>query len=54
MTIDSVHATDSAAFINADYDILRSKTEEAFVQNYEQEEKYNLTALNDGPRLTDP
>lgn len=53
MTIDSVHATDSAAFIKADYNIPRSKTEETFVQSYEQEEKYNLTTLNDGPRLTD-
>ncbi len=53
MTIDSVHATDSAAFIKADYNIPRSKTEEEFIKHYEQEEKYNLTAFSNTPRLTD-
>lgn len=53
MTIDSIHAVDSAAFIKADYNIPRSEEEEAFVQKYEQEEKYNLTAFNTGPKLTD-
>ncbi len=53
MTIDSVYATDSAAFIKADYNIPRSKTEEEFIKHYEQEEKYNLTAFSNTPRLTD-
>ncbi len=53
MTIDSVQAIDSSAFIKADYNIPRSKEEEAFVKSYEQEEKYNLTTFNSGPRLTD-
>ena len=34
MTIDSVHATDSAAFIKANYDIPRSKTEEVCFDNF--------------------
>lgn len=43
--VDSVQPTDSMAFITANYDIPRSEIEEQFVRTFEEEEKYNLTAL---------
>ena len=52
MKPDSVHAVDSSAYINADYNIPRSKDEVAFVKKYEEEEKYNLST-GGGARLTE-
>ncbi|MDR1557298.1 MAG: M23 family metallopeptidase [Tannerellaceae bacterium] len=46
MPLDSIHDLDSMAFINANYDIPRSESEENFVKTFEEEEKYNLTSLN--------
>ena len=52
MKPDSIHAVDSSSYINADYNIPRSKDEAAFVKKYEEEEKYNLSSTN-APRLTE-
>jgi lipoprotein NlpD len=47
---DSIGGSDStASFVAADYNIPRSEREEAFVSSFEEEEKYNLTALNRNP-----
>jgi lipoprotein NlpD len=46
MPLDSIRDIDSLAIINANYEISRSETEEQFVKNFEEEEKYNLTSLN--------
>lgn len=51
VTLDSIHISDSAAFMTADYDIPRSKKEESFLKNFEEEEKYNLTTLNSTPLI---
>lgn len=51
VTVDSIHMSDSAAFITADYDIPRSKKEETFLKDFEEEEKYNLTTLNSTPLI---
>ncbi|MDR1675260.1 MAG: M23 family metallopeptidase [Tannerella sp.] len=53
VTVDSVHRSDSAAFITANYDVPRSENEEHFVRNFEEEEKYNLTVLNTNPTVTE-
>jgi lipoprotein NlpD len=53
MTVDSVHRSDSAAFITANYDVPRSENEEHFVRAFEEEEKYNLTVLNTNPTVTE-
>jgi len=51
VTIDSIHRSDSAAFITANYDIVRSQNEEDFVRNFEEEERYNLTTLSSSPLI---
>jgi lipoprotein NlpD len=51
--VDSVREIDSLAFINADFDIPRTKNEEDFLRTFEEEEKYNLTVLNPHHTPTD-
>jgi lipoprotein NlpD len=48
---DSISADSSAegSIVAADYNIPRSEREEAFISSFEEEEKYNLTALNRNP-----
>ncbi len=46
MPVDSIRSIDSLARVQPDFDIPRSEREEAFVRNFEEEEKYNLTVLN--------
>ena len=46
MTVDSIHLSDSTAFITANYDIPRTENEERFAAAFEEEEKYYLTAIN--------
>ncbi|MDR1455206.1 MAG: M23 family metallopeptidase [Tannerella sp.] len=53
VTVDSVHRSDSAAFITANYDVPRSENEEHFVKTFEEEEKYNFTVLNANPTVTE-
>ncbi|MDH6306934.1 murein DD-endopeptidase MepM/ murein hydrolase activator NlpD [Parabacteroides sp. PF5-5] len=53
MPVDSIREIDSLAHANANYDIPRSKQEAAFIKNFEEEEKYNLTALNPNHTPTD-
>ncbi|MDR3268130.1 MAG: M23 family metallopeptidase [Tannerella sp.] len=53
VTIDSIHRSDSIAFITADYNAPRSENEEHFVKAFEEEEKYNLTVLNQNPTVTE-
>lgn len=53
VTVDSIHRSDSAAFITANYDIPRSRKEESFVRSFEEEEKYNLTTLNANPLIAE-
>lgn len=46
VTLDSIQQTNAVDFSTANYDIPRTKGEERFVRSFEEEEKYNLTALN--------
>jgi murein DD-endopeptidase MepM/ murein hydrolase activator NlpD len=53
MPIDSIRDIDSLSLINANYEIPRSKAEEAFIKTFEEEEKYNLTSLNPNLKPSD-
>jgi lipoprotein NlpD len=53
MPIDSIHPMDSAGVFGSDYDIPRSKVEEQFVKDFEEEEKYNLASLAHNAVQTD-
>ncbi len=46
MPVDSIRDIDSLARTNPDYEIPRSTEEMAFVKDFEEAEKYNLTVLN--------
>lgn len=43
--LDSIRRIDSVAHADANFEILRSKEEQAFIKTFEEEEKYNLTVL---------
>lgn len=51
--LDSIRRIDSLARVDADFEIPRGKAEQAFVAQYEEEEKYSLTALNPNPVFTE-
>lgn len=51
--IDSIRTIDSLARVEPDFEIPRSKEEDQFVKNFEEEEKYNLTVLNPNHVPTD-
>lgn len=51
--LDSIRRIDSLARVDADFEILRGEAEQAFVAQYEEEEKYSLTALNPNPVFTE-
>jgi len=53
MTIDSIHRSDSIAFITANYDIPRTENEANFAAAFEEEEKYYLTSINPNPIATE-
>ncbi|MDR0349466.1 MAG: M23 family metallopeptidase [Tannerella sp.] len=53
VTVDSIHQSNSDAYITANYDIPRSQNEENFVNNFEEEERYNLTTLGPGPLIAE-
>lgn len=53
IALDSIQEIDSLAQANTDYNIPRSKEEEDFVKNFEEEEKYNLAVLNPNMLPTD-
>ena len=53
VSIDSIQAGDSMSFTNPNYDIPRSERESDYVKRFEEEEKYNLTALNPNPLQTE-
>ncbi|MDR3309581.1 MAG: M23 family metallopeptidase [Tannerella sp.] len=45
-SLDKQIADDSISYLTSDYDIPRSERESEYVNRFEQEEKFNLTALN--------
>lgn len=53
MPLDSIRQIDSLAQSNADYNIPRSKEEDKYMKDFEEEEKYNLTVLNPTSVATD-
>ena len=53
VTVDSIHFSDSTAFITANYDIPRTENEERFAASFEEEEKYYLTTINPDPIATE-
>ena len=53
ITIDSIEYDYAASTVAADYDILRGEDETAFIKQFEEDEKYNLTALNPNPLQTE-
>jgi len=53
IAIDSVQYNDPAAMVTANFDIPRSERESIFIQRFEEDERYNLTALNPNPPQTE-
>jgi lipoprotein NlpD len=53
INIDSIQYSDSMSFVTSDFDIPRSDRESTFIEKFEEEEKYNLTALNPNPPQTE-
>lgn len=53
MPLDSIREIDSLAHANANYNIPRTQQEVNFIRSFEEEEKYNLTALNPNHTPTD-
>jgi len=53
VNIDSIQNIDTTSYILSDYNIPRSENESAFIKNFEDEERYNLTALNPNPPQTE-
>ena len=53
INIDSIQSFDSTSYILSDYNIPRSDNESTFIKRFEDEEKYNLTALNPNPPQTE-
>jgi len=53
ISVDSIHRSDSTAFMTANYDISKTKNEQDFSTAFEEEERYNLTALNPNPNATE-
>ena len=53
ISIDSIRHSDTMSFVTSEFDIPRSERESAFIQKFEEEEKYNLTALNPNPPQTE-
>ena len=50
--LDSLQQSSSTPYKKADYNISRSERETAFINQFEEDERYNLTALNPHPLLT--
>lgn len=53
ITIDSIQHNNSMSQVHPDYDIPRSDRESTYIKRFEEEEKYNLTALNPNPPQTE-
>ena len=53
ITFDSIQVDDPTSIVNVDYDIPRSERESIFIKQFEEDEKYNLTALNSNPVQTE-
>ncbi|MDR2233659.1 MAG: M23 family metallopeptidase [Tannerella sp.] len=53
VSVDSIHRSDSTAFITANYDIPKTKNEEDFSTEFEEAERFNLTTLNPNPNATE-
>ena len=53
ISIDSIQTNDTMFFTSSDYDIPRGDRESDFVKRFEEEERYNLTALNPNPLQTE-
>lgn len=53
IAIDSIQYSDPVAMTDANFDIPRSERESMFIQQFEEDERYNLTALNPNPPQTE-
>ena len=53
ITMDSIQYDFSASNMDADYEIPRGENELLFVKQFEEDERYNLTALNPNPLQTE-
>jgi Membrane proteins related to metalloendopeptidases len=53
VSIDSIQTGDTMSYTNSNYDIPRSNRESDYIKRFEEEEKYNLTALNPNPLQTE-
>ena len=53
VSIDSIQGSYSMSHTSSNYDIPRSEIESTYVKRFEEEEKYNLTALNPNPLQTE-
>jgi lipoprotein NlpD len=53
LSVESIQNNDTLSFITSNYNIPRSDRESTFVNKFEEDERYNLTALNPNPVQTD-
>ena len=53
VSIDSIQAGDTMSYTSSNYEIPRSERESDYIKRFEEDEKYNLTALNPNPLLTE-
>ena len=53
ISMDSIQYVNSTSNVIADYEIPRGENESSFIRQFEEDEKYNLTALNPNPLQTE-
>ena len=53
LSIDSIQEINSTSYVDVNYDIPRSEREAAFIKQFEEDEKFNLTSLNPNPVPTE-
>jgi len=53
INIDSIEYENTTTNLTADYEIARGEYELSFIKQFEEDEKYNLTALNPNPLQTE-
>ena len=53
VSVDSLQYDNSSSNMTANYDIPRGENESTFIRQFEEDEKYNLTALNPNPLQTE-
>ena len=53
VSVDSIQNADTLSYTSSNFDIPRNERESEYMKRFEEEEKYNLTALNPNPMQTE-